>query len=115
MAARCTACGSLYLPPRALCPHCYGTDMEWVELSGEGRLEGYTLVSVGLPAMVAAGYDRQCPYCSGIVRLAEGPAVAAQIVGEEVALPEKIEVGMPLRAVFLERGGQVVLGFRDSG
>ncbi len=104
MAARCTACGEIYLPPRPLCPRCYHSEMEWIELSGEGQLEGYTLVYVGLPAMTAEGYSRQKPYCSGVVRLKEGPAVAAQIVGEDGALPEPIQVGMPLCAVFLERG-----------
>jgi uncharacterized protein len=102
MAVRCSSCGETFLPPRALCPHCYGTDMQWVELSGEGRLEGFTLIHVGLPAMAAEGYTRQNPYCSGVVRLAEGPAVAAQIVGQDGALPDPIQVGMQLHVVFPE-------------
>ncbi|RPJ51871.1 MAG: Zn-ribbon domain-containing OB-fold protein [Chloroflexi bacterium] len=104
MAARCATCGEINLPPRALCPRCFGTNMEWIELSGEGQLEGFTLIHVGLPAMAAEGYNRQNPYCSGVVRLAEGPAVAAQIVGEDGAIPTTIEVGMPLRVVFFEIG-----------
>jgi uncharacterized protein len=118
MAARCAGCGEIHLPPRALCPICFGTEMEWVELTGEGRLEGYTVVYVGLPAMAAEGYDRQKPYCSGVVRLKEGPAITAQIVGEGGGLPELVEVGMPLKAIFLRRVGRedprVVLAFSYS-
>src|SRR6266545_2635944 len=80
MAARCTACGEVILPPRAICPRCYGSDMEWVELSGEGRLAGFTIIYVGLPAMAERGYSRKNPYCAGVVHLAEGPAITAQIV-----------------------------------
>jgi uncharacterized protein len=110
MAARCTKCGELCLPPRPICPKCYEARMEWVELSGEGRLEGFTVVYVGLPEMIEAGYDRQRPYCSGVVRLAEGPAVSGQVVGEDDGWGS-IEVGMPVRAVFIERGEKTVLGF----
>jgi uncharacterized OB-fold protein len=119
MAARCTACGEIFLPPRPLCPRCYSTTMEWVELSGAGRLEGFTLIYVGLPAMAAEGYSRQNPYCAGVVRLAEGPAVAAQILGKEGALPDPVQVGMPLQVVFLSRGSgedrRVALAFTCSG
>ncbi len=104
MGARCSTCGAVFLPPRPMCPHCYQAAMKWVELSGEGQLAGYTTISVGLPAMVAEGYSRQHPYCSGVVHLAEGPVITAQIVGTDGAIPAQIQVGMPVRAMFLERG-----------
>jgi len=112
MAARCTHCGAVHLPPRPLCPRCYHADMEWVELPGEGRLEGFTFIYIGLPGMAAQGYSRQNPYCSGIVRLAGGPAVAAQILTNETP-PDAVRVGAPLRAVFLDQGdtGEVTLAF----
>ncbi len=113
MGARCSACGAVFLPPRPMCPHCYGTAMEWVELSGEGRITGYTTIYVGLPVLAAEGYSRQKPYCSGVVRLKEGPVITTQILETDGGLPAGIQVGMPVRAVFLERGeaGQVSLAF----
>ena len=112
MAARCTHCGEMYLPPRPLCPRCYYADMEWVELPGEGRLEGFTFVHIGLPGMAAQGYSHQNPYCSGIVRLADGPTVAAQILTKETP-PDAIRVGATLRAVFNDQGdsGEITLPF----
>jgi uncharacterized protein len=104
VAARCTHCGSRFLPPRPLCSNCFHHQMEWQALSGAGHLTGFTTIHIGLPAMIAEGYNAQNPYCSGVVRLEEGPAVSAQIMGVDSTRPETIRVGMPLRAVFIPRG-----------
>ena len=96
--------GKLFVPPRSLCPDTYTTDMEWVELSGKGELAAFTAVHIGPTAMNEAGYDRFHPYCTGIVKLAEGPAISAQILGVDATQPETIAIGTPLRAEFLRRG-----------
>jgi uncharacterized OB-fold protein len=44
------------------------------------------------------------PYCVGLVRLEEGPTISAQILGLDPKRPEEIEIGIPLRVAFLERG-----------
>ncbi len=113
MGARCSTCRDVFLPPRPMCPRCYQTAMEWTQLSGEGRLEGYTIIYVGLPAMAAEGYSRENPYCSGVVRLKEGPVITAQIVGADGGMPEEIRADMALRTVFREHGetGHVALAF----
>jgi uncharacterized OB-fold protein len=104
MGTRCRADGELYLPPRPVCPEGHSADMEWVEFSGRGTLAAFTIVYVAPSAMIAAGYDRKNPYCVGVVRLAEGPAISAQILGVDVKNPEQIKIGMPLKATFVERG-----------
>ncbi len=104
MGARCRETGEVFVPPRPMCPRTYSTDMEWVELSGAGELAAYTAVYIGPNAMIAAGYDRKNPYVSGIVQLAEGPKISAQIVGVEVNNPAAIEIGAPLKVTFIERG-----------
>lgn len=104
MASRCQSCQTLHLPPRQLCPTCYGEDMAWQEMSGKGTLVAFTSIYIGSTAMIEAGYDRQHPYCTGIVQLAEGPAISAQILGLDPAKPEEIKIGTPLRATFVQRG-----------
>lgn len=104
-AARCQHCRALLLPPRGVCPACYHAEMAWEPLSGRGTLAAFTLIAVGLPAMAAQGYDRQHPYCSGVVRLDEGPSVSALIVGEGGAPPVNLRVGMPLKIVFGRAAG----------
>ena len=104
LGSRCKADGEVYVPPRPICPADFNDDMEWVELSGRGKLAAFTIVYIGPTAMIAAGYDRKNPYCAGIVQLDEGPMISAQILGVDVAKPETIEVGMPLTVAFVERG-----------
>lgn len=103
MGSRCQSCGALFLPPRPLCPRCYSEDMTWQELGPEGKLAAYTAVYIGLTVMVEAGYDRTNPYVAGIVEMAEGPRISAQILGVDATRPDEISVGMPLRVAFIDR------------
>ena len=104
MASKCKKCGAVWLPPRPLCLKCKGDDMEWVELKGKGKIVSFTAIGVGTPTMIEAGYDRQHPYCSGVVELEEGCRMTAQIVGVDVEHPENIKIGTPVTVDFLERG-----------
>jgi hypothetical protein len=104
MGARCRSCGALHVPPRALCPACFGGELDWEEMSGRGRLVAFTTVHIAPTAMIEAGYGRKNPYCAGIVQLAEGPAVSAQILGVDPARPAEIEIGTPLHVAFVQRG-----------
>lgn len=104
MGTRCRTDGRIYFPPRPIAPETLCDAMEWVELAGLGTLVAFTIVYVGTSAMSAAGYDRQNPYCAGVVELVEGPKVSAQILGVDVLHPEQIKIGMPLQVTFIERG-----------
>jgi uncharacterized OB-fold protein len=104
MGSRCGSCRALHVPPRPLCPTCYGDEMSWEEMSGTGELVAFTTVHIGPTAMIAAGYDRHNPYCAGIVRLSEGPTVSGQIIGVDPSDPESIAIGTRLRATYVKRG-----------
>jgi uncharacterized OB-fold protein len=54
--------------------------------------------------MIEAGYGRDNPYVTGIVELAEGPRISAQILGFDPKQPQAILIGSPLQAEFVERG-----------
>lgn len=104
MAARCPACEKLYLPPRAICPQCHGDQLHWAELSGRGTLAAFTSIYVGSSAMIAEGYDRNNPYLTGIVELAEGVKISARILGLDAAAPDVAWIGGPVGVEFLDRG-----------
>jgi uncharacterized OB-fold protein len=104
MGSKCKGCGALFVPPRPFCVKCYTSDMGWIELKGSGRLTAFTCITVAPPFMMAEGYDRKHPYCSGVVELEEGGRVDARIEGVDASKPEEIKVGMPLKAKFLHRG-----------
>ena len=105
MGSRCQACQTLYVPPRPICIKCHGSEMAWDELRGRGRLAAFTCISVGPPFMMAEGYNRKNPYCSGVVELEEGARVDARIEGVDTQKPETIQVGIPLKVKFLHRKG----------
>jgi uncharacterized OB-fold protein len=50
------------------------------------------------------GYDRQNPYCSGVVELEEGGRVVALIDEVDPTRPDEIKVGMPLTVKYRRRG-----------
>jgi len=61
MATRCRRCGTNYFPPRMDCPKCVGSDVEWFEIKGNGRLITYTVVNYG-----PTGFENDAPYTLGI-------------------------------------------------
>ena len=103
MGTRCKGCGTQYVPPRSICVDCYGSDMEWIEMNGRGRLAAFTCINIPPPFMIAQGYNRKNPYCTGVVELEEGARVDARIEGVDCGKPEDINVGMPLKVKYLHR------------
>ena len=88
MATRCRKCGASYFPPKADCPRCLSSDVEWFEIKGKGKLASYTLVNYG-----PTGFEADAPY---ILALAEfnGIQILARLSRD---IEEKdIKVGMSL-------------------
>jgi uncharacterized OB-fold protein len=77
--------------------------MEWVQMTGKGRLAAFTCITVAPPFMIAQGYNRKNPYISGVVELEEGGRVDARIEGVDTDKPEDIKVGMPLKVKYIHR------------
>lgn len=107
--ARCRDCGALSFPPRDVCPKCAGTNLEAHRLSGRGEVYSYSHVLSG-----PNGFAEFAPYVVALVRLAEGPMVAAQLA--DVAVSE-VHIGMPVEMVtrrLREDGpnGIVVYGYK---
>ena len=88
MATRCKECGVSYFPPKADCPRCLSSDVEWFEVEGQGKLMTYTIVNYG-----PSGFENDAPY---ILALADFDGV--QVFGRlSRDIGEKdIQVGMSL-------------------
>ena len=104
MGSHCTICNADFLPPRAICPHCYGDQLEWIEFKGKAKLAAFTSIYIAPTAMIAEGYGRNNPYLVGVVELDEGVKISAQILGVDANQPETVKIGSPLKVEFLERG-----------
>ena len=102
MGSKCKDCGAMYVPIRKLCTKCNTANMEWVEMSGNGKLAAFTSITVGTPFFVEKGYDRKKPYCFSVIKLDEGPMVSGQLIGVDESKPETINIGMPVKATSIE-------------
>ena len=114
--SKCKKCGHISVPPKPICPKCQGSEMELAEMKGKGKLAAYTVVAVGAPLMLEEGFDREHPYCSGIVELEEGVKVTARILGMDTTKPDQIKIGTPVTVEYVEamHGGEkkTFLAFR---
>jgi uncharacterized OB-fold protein len=90
---RCTTCDHVFFYPRSECPRCFSTALEWVPVSGRGRLHSFTVVYQ--PANAA--FRDEAPHVYAVVQLDEGPRMVSNVVQCD---PEAVRVDMPLVAVF---------------
>ena len=91
MIQRCPQCALHVFYPRAICPHCTGGDLEWVEAQGRGLVFTYAVHHRFPPGFEGAG-----PYVVAIVELAEGVRMMTRIM----AAPEDVSVGMEVQVAF---------------
>ena len=91
-AAECTKCGKIFFPPRLVCSGCRGGEFKKATLPLDGTIETFTVIRVA-----PSGFGDEAPYAVGIVKLANGVKVTAQIVD---CAPEEIAIGDPVRLEF---------------
>lgn len=103
VAPKCKQCGKVFFYPRAVCPFDWNSDLEWVELSGQGVIYTYTVVrQAAHPA-----FAERVPYVLALVDLAEG----IRIMSNVVARPEAVQIGMPVAVRFEDIDQEVSLPF----
>ena len=95
--SKCTMCGTIYFPPRPVCPTCTHHresigKMVPFQLSGDGEVFSYTVVHDP-----AEGFEMQVPYVVALVRTVEGPILTGQIVDID---PAEARIGLKVRATF---------------
>ncbi len=91
LATKCRNCGKLHFPPAADCGECLSSDMEWIELSGEGRLVTYTHVIVR-----PKSFQEEQPYTVAVAELKEGIKALAWLTDVK---KKDIKIGMELKMV----------------
>ncbi|MHA1208926.1 MAG: Zn-ribbon domain-containing OB-fold protein [Candidatus Freyarchaeota archaeon] len=97
---KCSECGRVYFPPRAICPDCFVEMTEFVELSGEGTLAGFTVVNYPF-VDPNTGETRPFPYGYGAIKLDGTDTYMLHFVDETD--PEKVRSGIRVKAVFRDK------------
>jgi len=90
---RCRDCAHMTFPPKPVCPECWQSDVEWVQLSGRGTLASYTEVSAA-PQIFA----HEAPYTLCIVDLDEGVRCVSRVLADWDDLVPDARVRVTMRA-----------------
>ncbi|MCH7705646.1 MAG: Zn-ribbon domain-containing OB-fold protein [Chloroflexi bacterium] len=90
---RCKTCAATFFYPRERCPDCLSNDLEWVSVSGRGRVYSFTVVYQ--PGGQAFRDDT--PYVYAMIQLDEGPMMVSNLVECPV---EDAKIDMQVVAVF---------------
>jgi uncharacterized OB-fold protein len=99
---RCTGCGALRFPARAICSECLAAAADWVQVSGRGEIFSFNVMH----QVYHPGFAAEVPYAVVTVQLAEGPKLISNLVG---VAPNAIRIGLPVRVVFETISDEVTL------
>ena len=92
---QCPKCQKVLVPPRKNCPFCFVHTKEWVELSGQGEVETFTIVHRGTHIQ-----PLKPPFAYAVIRLDGADTGMVHLLGE--VEPGDVKEGMRVKAVFAE-------------
>jgi hypothetical protein len=84
MGSRCKECDLVFFPPRADCYKCFSSDMEWFEVTGNGKLMAYSKLKYA-----PVGFDEDLPYCIAVLDYGDHKIfgrIASDIPEDEIKL-----------------------------
>ena len=87
----CPHCHAKLFPPRDVCPHCQGAAKTPYSFGGTGEVYSFSMVY-----NPPKGYEASAPYFVALVKLEEGPLVAAQLTDVD---QDQVYIGMPVEMV----------------
>jgi len=105
----CGKCGARVFPPRDVCPECSKPAQTPFVFSGHGEVYSYSTIY-----HAPRGYEEFVPYTVALIRLKEGPMVAAQLTDVDAS---ELKIGMPVEMVTrkVQGGGEqgvIVYGYK---
>lgn len=99
----CGGCERHVFYPRVLCPHCGSEALTWVDASGRGTVYATTVVR--------KRPEEGGPHNLCLVDLEEGVRLASRVEG---LAPEKVAIGMAVKARIVRQGEDAVVVFDPS-
>jgi uncharacterized protein len=91
MGTKCKKCGLRFFPPRADCFQCLSSEMEWIEVSGTGKLLTFSKLEYA-----PVGFEGDLPYCIAVLDYGDYKVFGR--IAKDIA-DEEIKVGMQMKAV----------------
>jgi len=88
---RCKGCDRFFFPPRADCRHCLESHVEWVAVTGTGRLLTYSRLH-----FAPVGFEADLPYAIALVDYGDFK-IFGRLAGD--LAEDDIRIGMALKVV----------------
>jgi uncharacterized OB-fold protein len=106
VANECTSCGARFFDRRNACASCFGTGFRQVDVSTEGTVRAFTIVTFAAPGIPV-------PFVAAIVDC-DGTSVRGNLLNVDPT-PEKVDLGMKVRLATYSLGtdddGVEAIGF----
>ena len=106
MLPRCKTCNRVHFYPRALCPHCQSTDLEWIEASGEGYIHTFAVQHRAF-----GGWAEEAPFVTAFIDMKEGDRMLTVLRGVDPTRPETIKIGARVKIEFEPASDEVHIPF----
>lgn len=90
-ATKCRKCKKIVFPPVADCSSCLSSDMDWVELSSEAKIEAFTHV-----VLRPTSFQHERPYTVVIGKTTDGVQILTWLTGIKIS---EVRVGKKVRLV----------------
>ena len=91
VASKCRDCGLVFFPPRADCYQCLASNMEWIEVTGTGRLLTYSKLEYA-----PKGFENDLPYAIAVLDYGDYKVFGR--IAEDLK-DDEIQVGMEMKTV----------------
>ncbi len=100
---KCNKCDKVFVPPRQTCERCFeNISNNWVELSDTGEIVNFSVVRYE-----GKHLPRKPPFVLALIKLGGADTPMTHIV--EGIEPEKVEVGMKVKATFSDEPTNTIL------
>jgi uncharacterized OB-fold protein len=76
MGLKCTECSTVSFPPKGTCNTCGSFELGWIELSGRGKVNVYSVLNYP-----GGEFQAVAPYAFGLIKMKEGPVYYAMVKG----------------------------------
>lgn len=106
MLPRCTDCNKTHFYPRVICPHCQGSNIEWIEASGEG-----TIHTFAVQQRAFGGWAEEVPFVTAYIDMKEGSRMLTVLRGVNAEQPESIKIGTPVKVEFEQASDDISIPF----
>jgi uncharacterized OB-fold protein len=92
------------MPPTPFCPHCRSQSIDWVELSGQGAVYSYSVVTRAL----VPGTDDSIPYITAVIALPDADHI--RLISNVIDAPiDQIGVGDVVSVTWDDRSDGITI------